>query len=85
MARCYCPITITQIHYFYCKCGCALWCKCRTCGLLDKPGKIGGKCFPAEAQLLLDTDETIQVKDLRAGQRVLAGKCNKNLEQNIEL
>ena len=48
---------------FACKKCCDL-CSCEDCKA----------CFPAEAQILLDTDETIQVKDLRAGDRVLTGK-----------
>ena len=60
--------------YIDCPCPCKSSCKCTPCGL----DELGGKCFPAEAQIQLDTDETIQVKDLRAGHRVLAGKCNYN-------
>ena len=36
-------------------------------------------CFPAEAQMLLDTDKIIQMKDLRVGHRILTGKCNQIL------
>ena len=61
--------------YKICDCGCAGPCTCKSCH----------ECFPAEAEILLDTDETIQVKDLRVGHRVLTGIFNQNLEQDIEL
>ena len=66
-----------------CPCECGDDCKCKPCPTPapTRPHTAAPtphyhhkpKCFPAEARILLDTDETIQVKDLRAGHRILTG------------
>ena len=77
---CYCSAENTTVIHKKCKCGCydindndpskadKDLC-CINCP--DPPS-----CFPGESRLLLDNGQTVEMKDVRAGQRILTGKSD---------